>query len=201
MRDPVHHGLLDNANAVGEVGNPACGDLVTLHLRIEDDKVVAAGFESLGSPYQLATASVLCDCVLGFDLAHARQRTPMCVLEKLPDLPRRNRYLARLAIEALHRALAAFDHGGGDAPLDTPPRSLDESEADAFLLDLLANGKAWSTADVEKMVEAAGIALPASVPRWLARLKRDGRVLSQLDPEAKAFRWRITTGEASPAGA
>lgn len=93
MREPLHQGAIPHADAVGAVGNPACGDVVTLYLDIEDGVVRQAGFESVGSVYQLATASVLCDCVLGGDLRQARQRTPTCILERLPDLPARHRYL------------------------------------------------------------------------------------------------------------
>ncbi len=187
MRTPVHQGALPDADAVGAVGNPACGDVVTIYLGIEDGMIRRATFESVGSVYQLATASVLCDCVLDGDLVQARERTPTCVLEKLPDLPQRHRYLARLAIEGLQRALAQFE--GGDSGPKQDVDCLGEAEAQALVLGLFADGRRWSTREVEARVQAEGYHLPEAPVRFLSRLRRDGSISGVMNMEHRAWQW------------
>lgn len=187
IREPLHQGALQGADAVGAVGNPACGDVVTLYLGIEDGVIRRAGFESIGSVYQLATASVLCDCVLGGDLRQARERTPTCVLEKLPDLPQRHRYLARLAIEALGRALDQFENKA--IPLQEGETCLDPEAARTLVLALLGDGRRWSTRELEARVQAEGGRLPEAPVRFLSRLRRDGEVAGKMDVEHRVWQW------------
>jgi len=187
MRTPLHQGAIPHADAVGAVGNPACGDVVTLYLGIDDGVVRRAGFESVGSVYQLATASVLCDCVLGGDLRQARERTPDCVLEKLPDLPARHRYLARLAVEALGRALDQYERGG--SPPEAGGESLDADAARRLVVSLLGDGRRWSTREVEARVQAEGYRLPEAPVRFLSRLRREGAIEAAMDVEHRAWQW------------
>ena len=185
MRSPVHLGALPDASAVGAVGNPACGDVVTIHLRIEDDRITAASFESMGSAYQLATASVLCDCVLGQTPDEAAARTPACITDKLPDLPPRFQYLARLGVDALQRAIRTWRRG------DAPPvdDGADEAGGRAFVLRILGNGKRWSTREIEAMARADAVGLPRPLARFLSELRRDGVIEGELDMERRGWAW------------
>lgn len=188
MRTPTGHGRLAGANAVAAVGNPACGDVLTLHLRIKDGCIADAAFESLGSAYQLATASVLCDCIRGQSLDEARSRTSQSVLEQLPDLPQRHRYLARLSIDALHKALHTWEHG---APPPSRAGPVDDAGGRAFVRRILGTGRPWTTAEIDAMAEAEAIRLPTSTVRFLAALKKDGLVEGTLDAEAETMRWTL----------
>ncbi len=193
--EPLHLGPMASPSAVGAVGNPACGDVVTLYLRIDDGHIQSASFESIGSKYQLATASVLCDCVVGNDLATARARTPHCVLEKLPDLPARNRYLAHLAIDALRRALDRFERGSVQAH-----DGLEElAAADATrLVTHLLSARPMGTLEVEAMAEADGFRLPGGAARFLSGLRRQGLIQSAMSDDHRSWRWSLTSA-ASPA--
>ncbi len=190
MAEPKYLGPLEGA-ATGEVGNPACGDVLRFHVRLEGDVVEAAGFESLGSPYQLATASILCDCILGGTVAEARERGPGCVLEKLPDLPERNRYLARLAIEALQLALDAALARSHGTPGDIERRNLlDDDEAQAWVCKRLVDGP-QTTAAVEQAARESGVLLPISTAKTLARLAAAGVLVGTLSMEEKAWVWEV----------
>ncbi len=186
MRTPTNWGPLDGASTVGAVGNPACGDVVTIYLRIQDGTIEAASFESMGSAYQLATASVLCDCVTGQDIAGARARTPECVLEKLPDLPQRHRYLARLALDGLQKALDALED-----PKPPAPGPVDESGGRAFVVRILGNGKAWTTREIEAMAEAEAIDLPQPTVAFLARLKESQVIDGAMDVARRSMVWSL----------
>ncbi len=186
---PLHLGPMVGPSAVGAVGNPACGDVVTLYLRIKDGAITEASFESIGSKYQLATASVLCDCVVGNRLDAARLRTPDCVLEKLPDLPLRNRYLAHLAIDALQRALERFERGS-EPPTDHL-QQLSDDHAQKFVMDLLS-ARPMGTLEVEAMVEAEGFRLPGGPARFLSSLRRQGLIASAMSDDHRSWRWSVT---------
>jgi nitrogen fixation NifU-like protein len=105
MRDPTHFGKLDNPTGVGAVGNPACGDVVTLQVRLRGDTVEIAVFESIGSTFQLATASVLCDVVVGMPANDVLAMSARPVIDRLEGLPRAKYHLARLALDALQLAV------------------------------------------------------------------------------------------------
>ncbi len=200
LRNPPHLGSLEGATAVGAVGNPACGDVVTLYLRIEDGRIHAAGFESMGSAYQLATASVLCDCVQGLTVKEARDLGPGCVETRLPDLPQKVRYLSRLAIEALGRALDAHDRGepGDDEEARNKLRILGREEAEKFVLGLLGNGRQWTTRELDAMAFAEGVQCPDSTVRFLSQLRRQGRIEGRMSMQHKSWLWWVPApGEAS----
>jgi len=186
MRRPTHLGVMEDADARGAVGNPACGDVVTLYLRIRDGRIEDASFESIGSAYQLATASVLCDCVSGNTVAEARARGPDCVLKRLPDLPRRFHYLAHLAVDALALALDDWEHGRGEA---APVEAADDGAAREFVDRLLQEGGRWSTLEVEAMARGGGVPLPPPPVRFLSTLRREGRIQGEMDVARRSWVW------------
>ncbi len=189
LQEPAHLGPMESPSAVGAVGNPACGDVVTLYLRIEDGRIRQASFESIGSRYQLATASVLCDCVLGQKLEEAKQRGPDCVLKRLPDLPARNRYLAHLAIDALQRAIYRYESKTPAVHSDAL-RELDEEQARAFVRTLLG-ARPMATLEVEAMAEAEGYRLPGGTARFLSRLRKEGLIVSRMSDDMRSWRWSM----------
>lgn len=189
LRQPSHFGAMEAPSAVGAVGNPACGDVLTLYLRIRDDRVVAASFESIGSRYQLATASVLCESVEGLPLDEARDCSPEELLAQLPDLPARNRYLAYLAVDALHRAMQRY-RSGSPSETGSRLRELAPDEAQSFVTTLL-KARSMATLEVEAMAEAEGFRLPGGAARCLSQMKREGRIVSQMSDDRRSWRWRL----------
>lgn len=190
MHDPIHLGAMPDADAVGMVGNPACGDVVTVYLRVDGDVIHAASFESVGSAYQLATASVLCDHLVGRSLADAGHESADAILEALPDLPRNKHHLARLAVDALERALAdRARRSVGGRPAAETVHTLSPRAAAEVVLNLLANGREWGTKEVDAMVRAEGMALPGGAARVLATLRTEGRIAGRMDVQARSWRW------------
>ena len=112
MQMPLHHGPMEQADGVGAVGNPACGDVVTVYVRLHGDVVEEARFESMGSPFQLATASVLCDVACGRTIAEVLSMGSRPVIDRLDGLPRAKYHLARLALDALQLAVTDAQDGG-----------------------------------------------------------------------------------------
>lgn len=198
MQHPRHLGAMPDADAVGAVGNPACGDVVTIYLRFAGDRIDEARFESIGSAYQLATASVLCDCVLGETALEARARGPGCVLKRLPDLPERYQYLARLSIEALQRALDGRSGETGPERGAAAHRGLTPDEAKRFLESLMQPGKKWRTVEIEAMAQADHVALPGGTARFLAGLRKAGELEAEMDVETRSWVWFRPEGGPAP---
>ena len=103
---PRNVGEPDGANARGEATNPVCGDLLQLFLRVEADRIAAAGFLAQGCPPSIAAGSVLTELVADRTIAEARALTPRDVRAALERLPRNKEHCAVLAIDALRAALA-----------------------------------------------------------------------------------------------
>lgn len=187
MQTPTHWGQLPSQNGRGAIGNPACGDVLTIYLQVEEGTIKRAGFESSGSPYQLATASVLCDCVLDQTLEYARRRSPICVLEKLPDLPETKQYLARLAVDALNRALDDHERRKDPDQPDQLVETLSEEAAREAILALLAHERKWGTNEIEALLEAEGQQLPTTPLRMLSAMKKEGLIAGEMG--ASSYRW------------
>ena len=188
MRRPKHEGRMSDADGVGAVGNPACGDVVTVYLRVRDRVIQDATFESTGSAYQLATASILCECVIGSGVDSAKAQAPPCVLDRLPELPGNKRHLAYLAIDALQRAIAdAERRAQGEAP--SSRQRMDPIEARDFVLGLLSNGREWGTTEIKAMAAADRFDLPESPARFLSRLRANGVIAGRMDLESRSWRW------------
>lgn len=187
MAEPVHWGEIVGQTGRGAIGNPACGDVLTIFLRVDEGRIQEAGFKSSGSAHQLATASVLCDCVRGQTPDEARRRTPTCVLEKLPDLPENKRYLARLAIDALNRALDDDVRRQDPCEPESRLETLSEAAAKEAILELLAFERKWGTQEIEALIAADGKRLPQTPLRMLSALKREGLIAGEMG--ASSYRW------------
>ena len=97
---PRNSGVLGNANAVGYMTNPVCGDTLVLMLRIEDDRVKKARWQSDGCAASIAASSLLSELVTGQSLAEASEIPRAAVVEALGGLPASRRRLAGRAAAA-----------------------------------------------------------------------------------------------------
>ena len=105
---PRNNGVLEGANAVGYMTNPVCGDALVLMLRIEDERIEEARWQSDGCAASLAASSLLTELVLGKSLVEASEITREAVVEALGGLPASKLHASVLAADALHHALAEY---------------------------------------------------------------------------------------------
>jgi nitrogen fixation NifU-like protein len=106
--EPHNVGSIENADGTGKVGNPVCGDIMELTIRVENDTITAAKFRTFGCGAAIATSSVLTDMVRGKTLIDAMKITNEEVTEALGGLPARKRHCSVLAEEALHAAIKNY---------------------------------------------------------------------------------------------
>jgi len=106
--DPHNVGELEDANGVGTVGNPICGDIMKLYIKVEGDVIVDAKFKTLGCGAAIASSSILTDMIKGKKLEEVKKVSNKAVAEALGGLPARKRHCSVLAEEALQSALEDY---------------------------------------------------------------------------------------------
>ena len=106
--EPHNVGEIPDASGVGTVGNPACGDIMKLYVKIEGNVIVDVKFKTLGCGAAIASSSILTDMIKGKTIEEARAVSNKAVAEALGGLPARKRHCSVLAEEALHSALEDY---------------------------------------------------------------------------------------------
>jgi nitrogen fixation NifU-like protein len=116
FNNPRNVGEIPEANGVGTVGNPICGDVMKMYLRIEKDRIVDAKFKTFGCGAAVATSSMVTEMVKGKTISEALQITNKAVAEALGGLPPVKMHCSVLAEEALRFALKDYYKRIGQEP-------------------------------------------------------------------------------------
>src|SRR5512145_2119945 len=103
--NPRNVGEIENASGVGEVGNPACGDMMRLYLKIERGTIVDAKFRTFGCGAAIASSSMLTEMIKGKTVEEARAITNRHVADALDGLPAVKIHCSVMAEEAVKSAL------------------------------------------------------------------------------------------------
>ena len=106
---PRNVGVIEDANAVGEVGNAKCGDIMKMYLKIKDDIVEDVKFETFGCGSAIASSSMATEMIKGKPLSEVRNLTNKAVTEALDGLPAHKIHCSVLAEEAIHSALEDYE--------------------------------------------------------------------------------------------
>jgi nitrogen fixation NifU-like protein len=108
FKSPHNQGTIDNADAIGEVGNPSCGDVMKIYLKIEEGVIKDVKFETLGCAAAIAVSSALTDMVKGKTIQEALTITRQQIVEDLGGLPEPKIHCSMLGVEALHEAIKNY---------------------------------------------------------------------------------------------
>jgi nitrogen fixation NifU-like protein len=106
--NPHNVGELLDANGIGNVGNPVCGDIMRLYIKVQDGRIVDARFKTFGCGAAIATSSMVTDLVKGKTLDEALQISNKAVAEALGGLPKVKMHCSVLAEEALRAAIEDY---------------------------------------------------------------------------------------------
>ena len=115
---PRNVGVIEDANAVGEVGNAKCGDIMKMYLKIEDDVIRDVKFETFGCGSAIASSSMATEMIKGKPVSEAMKLTNKAVTEALDGLPAHKIHCSVLAEEAIRSALEDYRRRQGDAAAD-----------------------------------------------------------------------------------
>ena len=105
FRHPRNVGEMENPDGIGKVGNPVCGDIMELYIKVKDDVIVDASFQTLGCGAAIATSSMVTEMVKGKNIEEALTISNAMVAEALGGLPSQKMHCSVLAEEALRGAI------------------------------------------------------------------------------------------------
>ncbi len=108
FRNPRNVGELENPDGVGIEGNPVCGDLMEIHIRVEDDRITDIKFKTFGCGSAIATSSMVTELAKGKTLDEALEITRQDVADELDGLPKQKMHCSNLAADALHKAIEDY---------------------------------------------------------------------------------------------
>lgn len=115
FQNPRNVGSIEDASAVGEAGNPADGDTIRLHLRIEEDKIVDAKVKVFGCPTAIAAASALTELIIGKSVEQALAVRNEDVSNALGGLPEGKLHCSVLTEAVLSHAISQYRVGSNKA--------------------------------------------------------------------------------------
>ena len=130
--NPRNMGEIPDASGSGTVGNPKCGDIMRIDLKIENNIIVDAKFKTFGCGAAIATSSMATELVKGKTIEEALKVTNKAVMEALDGLPPVKVHCSLLAEEAIHAALwdYAEKHDMKIEGLSKPKSDIHEDEED-----------------------------------------------------------------------
>lgn len=109
FKNPRNVGVMEDADGVGELGNPLCGDMMTIYLRIEDERIKDIKFQTFGCGAAISVSSMLTEMAKGRTLDEAKKITNKDVAEALEGLPKNKLHCSNLGADALHMAIKDYE--------------------------------------------------------------------------------------------
>lgn len=108
FKNPHNMGEIPDADGVGTVGNPVCGDLMTIYIKVKDNRLADIKFKTYGCGSAIATSSMITDLAMGKTLEEAMKITRGNVADALEGLPPVKMHCSNLAADALHAAIEDY---------------------------------------------------------------------------------------------
>ena len=108
FKNPRNVGTIENADGVGQVGNPVCGDIMRMEIKVENGRIADAKFKTFGCGAAIATSSMVTELVKGKTLEEALAISNKAVAEALGGLPPVKMHCSNLAADALHKAIEDY---------------------------------------------------------------------------------------------
>ena len=108
FKNPRNVGELKDADAEGTVGNPVCGDMMTMYIKVKDDRIEDVKFKTFGCGAAIATSSMTTELAKGKTLDEALEISRQDVADALDGLPPVKMHCSNLAADALHEAVKSY---------------------------------------------------------------------------------------------
>ncbi len=108
FKNPRNMGRIENPDGIGKVGNPVCGDVMWIYIKVKDNRIEDIKFETFGCGAAIATSSVITELVKGKTIEEAEKITNKDVIDVLEGLPPLKKHCSLLAEEGLHAAIEDY---------------------------------------------------------------------------------------------
>ena len=106
--NPRNVGIIEDADGYGKVGNPVCGDLMEMYIKVKDDIITDIKFRTFGCGSAIATSSMATEIAKGMHVDEAMKLTRNDVATELEGLPPAKMHCSNLAADALHAAIKDY---------------------------------------------------------------------------------------------
>jgi nitrogen fixation NifU-like protein len=110
FRNPKNVGEIKNADGIGEVGNIVCGDLMTVYIKVEKNRIKDIKFKTFGCAAAIATSSMITELAKGKTLKEAKKISRNDVADALDGLPPIKMHCSNLAADALKKAIEDYEN-------------------------------------------------------------------------------------------
>ncbi len=108
FQNPRNVGVIENPDGFGKVGNPVCGDLMEMYIKVENDIIIDIKFKTFGCGSAIATSSMVTELAIGKTIDEALEITRNDVADELDGLPPQKMHCSNLAADALHAAIEDY---------------------------------------------------------------------------------------------
>lgn len=125
FNNPRNLGVIDNPDGVGEVGNPTCGDMMKITIKVDDDIITDVKFQTLGCGAAIATSSMVTEMAKGVSIQDAVKISKQEVADELDGLPAPKMHCSVLATDGLKVAIDDYLVKHGREPLAGEVKSAD----------------------------------------------------------------------------
>jgi nitrogen fixation NifU-like protein len=105
FKEPRNVGILEDADGIGEIGDPTCGDFMKVFIKVDENVIKDVKYQIRGCPASIAVASAMTELAIGKDLDDALMLTDVDVLEALDGLPEEKLHCSVLGITGLRTAI------------------------------------------------------------------------------------------------
>ena len=113
--NPQNIGEIEDADGVGEVGNPVCGDMMSVYIKVANGRIEDAKFKTFGCVAAISVSSMVTEMAKGKTLEEAKSITNKSVAEALNGLPKEKMHCSNLGAEALTKAIEDYERKIGRA--------------------------------------------------------------------------------------
>jgi len=111
--NPRNVGEIEDADGIGEVGNPVCGDMMTFYIKVKDNRLEDVKFQTFGCGAAIAVSSMVSEMATGKTLEEALAITPSLVAKELEGLPKNKFHCSNLGAQALRKAIRDYANKKG----------------------------------------------------------------------------------------
>ena len=122
FKNPRNVGVIEDADGVGEVGNPLCGDMMTIYLKIGDERIEDIKFQTFGCGAAIAVSSMLTEMAKGKGLEEAKKISNKDVAKALEGLPKNKLHCSNLGADALQMAIKDYEDRNAGKSKSEPKR-------------------------------------------------------------------------------
>ena len=121
FENPRNQGIIDNPDGIGVEGNPQCGDIMKIYIKVADNRIADVKFQTFGCGAAIASSSMATEMIMGKTLEEAWELSNKAVAQALDGLPPQKVHCSVLAEDAIHRAINDYRVKQGLEPWEEKP--------------------------------------------------------------------------------